>query len=68
MYSPQDFLGALERATPESKSQAILALQDGLAKAQKVINAAQELVNAYGDTQDGQTLKLAKALKQYNKV
>lgn len=69
MYSPQDFLDALERATPESKSQAILALQDGLAKAQKVIDAARIIVNCpIDDLKNTDILRLDKALKQYNKV
>lgn len=69
MYSPAEFLEALESASPENKSKAILALQDGLQKAQVVIDAARIIVDCpIDDLKNTDILRLQKALKQYNKV
>jgi len=43
MYTPQDYLDAIEQTTPEAQSKAIVALQGALQKQQNLIQAVAEL-------------------------
>lgn len=63
LNSPQEILDALERATPESKSQAIYALQLTIQKQADIINAARDVVAGA----DYAMQNLQKALKKYER-
>jgi gamma-glutamyl phosphate reductase len=43
MYSPQDYLDAIEQTSVENKSKAIVALQQALQRQQNIIQAAKAL-------------------------
>ena len=55
MYSPEEFLAALEQATPESKSKAIYALQEALGNVVKQRDTLLSASKAYLEAFDQAT-------------